>query len=331
MKVLVPADSTPMFAGEHGRGLQPVPYCSRASGLWQRAVRRIGSGHRLGGALPLVPADPSALAECEAAWLASVIPAKVDVLEQVLAMMPRLRKIYWQRTDLDGMSLDPAIRRGVEVRTTADLTSEWVAEANLACILADCKRLGRPLRRGRDGSIPFVREFRSIRVGIVGSGRIGRATASRCSSVGIKSAVFTRDPLRLESGDHPFDEVVKLTASLEDVVARFDYLVLALPLNSFTSGMVSGRVLRSMQDTVLVNLARPLLVDQPAMLSALRGGRLSAAWVSRLDTLSVLDRLRAARTQNLFLTHNLEAHVAAKQGRAFQQFVDFVTEGAAAA
>lgn len=327
MRVLVPADCVPLFVSEADRGLLPVPYRVCSEGLLARAARKVLSGSsRVAPPLPIDAADGAAARDCEAAWIASAIPPTAHLLDQLVALMPRVRKIYWQRTDLDGLVWDGARMRGIEIRTTGDLTSQWVAEANLACIAADCKRIGRRLQRDRGEPIPFVLEFDSVRVGIVGSGRIGQATASLCRSIGMRTAVLTRDPSRLAAGDHPYDEVLKLPSRLQDVVAEFDYLVLALPLNPLTKGLVSAEVMSAMTGTVLINLARPRLVDQSVMLRMLRSGKLPAAWVSRLEDLSVVDRLLAARTSNLFLTRNLEAHVASKQRNAFRQFVEFLAE-----
>ena len=86
-------------------------------------------------------------------------------------------------------------------------------------------------------------------------------------------------------------------------------------------GLIEREVLNNMRrSSVLVNLARPGLVDMPALLNALRSERISAAYVSRVEGLGVIGRLRASRTRNLFLTHDREAHVAEKGRFAFEQF-----------
>ncbi len=110
-------------------------------------------------------------------------------------------------------------------------------------------------------------------VAIVGTGLIGRALAERCKALGMTVLGVTATPR-----DIPFFDRTVPRASLGDVAAGADFLVLLTALTHETRRIVDAAVLARMKRTaILINLARGDVVDQDALLAALQEGRLAGA------------------------------------------------------
>lgn len=108
-------------------------------------------------------------------------------------------------------------------------------------------------------------------VGLVGTGAIGQAVANMCHS-GFGMKVIGYRP----SGPPPLDIIA--SASLADVFAKADFIVLACPLNEKTRGLVNRTLLKSMKPTAcLVNVARGAVVDQDALVESLVAGDIAGA------------------------------------------------------
>lgn len=109
---------------------------------------------------------------------------------------------------------------------------------------------------------------------IVGAGAIGRAIARLARALGMSTLGVARTD---RSGDADFDSVQAAT-KLKDLAARADFLILAAPLTQETSGLVNSDVLAQMKpDAWLINLGRGPLVDEAALLEALRENRIGGA------------------------------------------------------
>ena len=298
----------------------PTYYEWRDLGLTERVARRFGRRPT-----PRLVIEPGAdVASVSALWLAGGAAPDAAEFAALLDRLPKLAWIYSQRTGVDHLPLDLLRARGVAVSNTAGLTSAWVAEMNLACVLAHAKRLPdlERLQRRHAPRALIVRPLGGLTVLILGTGAIGTHTAELCAGVGMRTIGASRRPERLAGAAHPFGAVVSLEEALQSAIATADALVLALPLAPETAGLISGAVLARMRPgAALVNLARPRIVDEPALVRGLRAGTPAAAWVSRLETSGILARRRAAALPGLHLTHTAEANVPGRLDRALAQFL----------
>jgi hydroxypyruvate reductase len=259
--------------------------------------------------------------QIEFMWCGADVQLSVGEAKALFDRMPRLRQVYWQRTGLDGVPLSVLEERGVRVISTGDLTSRWVAETVIACIAADAKFLPLAARNRIPPLDRFTRGFTGLRVTVVGTGHIGRAVAEMASSIGMQVTGLTRDPMRVDANRAVFANLRHFPQDLAATARETDYLVMALPATDATRGIIDARILGELGSAgVLVNLARPSIVDEAALLAALRRGSLRAAYVSRLERSANWVPWRSALPDNLFLTFNREAHVAEKMERAAQQF-----------
>jgi phosphoglycerate dehydrogenase-like enzyme len=190
--------------------------------------------------------------------------------ETVFAAAPDLRIIARCGVGLDSIDLDAAARAGVAVTITPEVNNEAVADHALALILAAVRRLHEQdaiVRGGGWRSFETVSwQLHGATVGIVGYGAIGRAVARRLAGFGVELLVHD-----------PFVHDVEVT-DLDELLARSDVVTLHTPLSPQTRGIVDARAIALMKpDAVIVNTARGPVIDQDALVDALRGGRLGAA------------------------------------------------------
>ena len=206
---------------------------------------------------------------------ASGAVASTDPFDRsVLERLPRLRVIARTGVGLDSIDLEAATREGVVVSRTSGAHEECVADHALALMLAALRRVvenDASVRRGgweRAGALTPWGLYESC-VGIVGIGRIGSAVARRLR--GFDCEVIGYDPNVEQSAG------VTLVP-LDRLFERADVVTLHAPLTPETRGLVDERRLGAMRPgAILVNTSRGELVDEDALVAALRAGTLRAA------------------------------------------------------
>ena len=194
--------------------------------------------------------------------------------QQVLAGCPNLRVLARVGVGVDTIDLDAATRAGVAVTTTPGINTNTVADHTLALILACIRRVvenDASVRRGewdRGGRL-IGTELTGSTVGIVGLGAIGRAVAARLAGFGTR--ILGHDVSDVQAPG------VK-RVGLDELLDRSDVVTGHVPLAPETRGLIGTRELGLMRpDAILVNVARGGIVDEPALLDALQGGRLAGA------------------------------------------------------
>jgi glyoxylate reductase len=180
---------------------------------------------------------------------------------------PSLRVVANYAVGVDNVDLEAARRRGVVVANTPDVLTETTAELAIALALALLRRVteGDRFVRAREPwsfSLEFMlgRGLRGARFLVVGPGRIGRATARLAEAFGAVPAFAGRS-----------DDLVALLAGA-DVVS------LHCPLTPETRHLIGAGALAAMKPTaILVNTARGPIVDEQALVEALRDGTIAGA------------------------------------------------------
>lgn len=174
------------------------------------------------------------------------------------------------------VDLDEAARRGITVCNAPGYADNTVAEHALAMILATARHLGRldrALRAGRwDQSLPAL-ELRGKRLGLVGFGGIGARLAELARGIGMNVRAWTRNPDAGRAERHGIE-----FTTLETILRESDVLSVHVALTAQTRNLLDARALELMKSgTMLVNTARGEIVDENALLAALRSGHIAAA------------------------------------------------------
>jgi phosphoglycerate dehydrogenase-like enzyme len=171
--------------------------------------------------------------------------------------------------------LPPEVLGRVSFASAAGVHAGMLAEFALYGLLAirkDARRLAR-IRAEREWEHYAMGELEGSTIAILGMGQIGVALAQRARAFGMRVIGLTRTGTALALLDETFP-----TGRLMDVAAHADALAITLPITDLTRGMVSAPVLAALRrDAVLINLGRGAVVDEPALIGALRGGRLAGA------------------------------------------------------
>ncbi len=193
----------------------------------------------------------------------------------LLARLPSVEIIANFGVGYDSIDLDAAARRGIVVTNTPDVLNDEVADFAVALLLATVRRLpqaDRFVRAGRwlQGNFPLGPTLRDRTVGLVGMGRIGKRIAQRLSAFEVPIVYHSRTA----RPDVPYRHYPELLAMAKDV----DTLLAILPGGPATQGLIDAAVLAALgPDGVLINVARGSVVDEPALVEALRSGTILAA------------------------------------------------------
>lgn len=193
----------------------------------------------------------------------------------------RLRVVANVAVGYDNIDVAAARARGIIVTNTPDVLTDSVADFTMALMLALTRRVAegdRLVRAGqwRGWALDFMlgRELRGRVLGIVGFGRIGRAVASRALAFGMRVMV-ARPPAPLRNENVPPDVTEVM---FHDLLAAADIVTLHVPLTPATRHLIGAPELSAMKrGAVLVNTARGPVVDEAALVAALRDGHLAGA------------------------------------------------------
>ena len=217
------------------------------------------------------------LADADA--LLCLLTDRVDAA--LLDSAPRLRIVANAVVGYEHVDVQACAARGIVVTNTPDVLTEATADLTWALILATVRRLPRAehsLRAGEFHGWGFWDylggDLAGATLGIYGMGRIGRAVARRATGFGMRVAYSSRTRLSA-------DEEARLGAtsvSFDDLLATADVLTLHAPLTPETRHVIGRDALRRMRPgSYLVNTARGPLVDEAALVDALRDGPLAGA------------------------------------------------------
>lgn len=193
----------------------------------------------------------------------------------LIAACPKLRVLSRTGVGFDAIDLAACDKHRVVVATTPGVNHHAVAEHTFALLFG--------VSRGFPSRDQYVRACTWKRVstprimgttlGIVGLGRIGRAVATRAVGIGMKVVAFDPYPNR-EFAEQWGIEL----ADLDTLLRRSDYVTLHLPMGQETKHIMNDATFAKMKPgSVLINTARGLLVDEPALIRALQSGHLRGA------------------------------------------------------
>lgn len=206
---------------------------------------------------------------------AIVTSGALGASSEVIAKLPKLEAIFSFGVGYDSIAVDAARDRGIVVTNTPEVLDDCVADTAMALTLDVMRRYSeadRFLRAGQwpKGKFPLASKIGNKKIGIVGLGNIGEAIAKRATAFDMQVLYHNRKP---KAG-----VAYQYYADLDAMITDCDVLVLAVPGGKSTEGLIDAKRLGLLGSKgFLVNIARGSVVDQAALIDALREGRIAGA------------------------------------------------------
>lgn len=219
---------------------------------------------------------------CEALKEAhGLVGGGLSITPELLDAAPALEAIASISVGVDNYPIDELTRRDILLCNTPDVLTETTADTGFLLIMATARRaveLAEFIRRGdwqkSIGEAQFGIDVHGKTLGMVGLGRIGAAVARRGAlGFGMKILYSNASPKpTLEA------ELGASRCELDELLADSDFVCITVPLTEDTEKLIGARELDLMKPTaIFVNIARGKVVDEPALIAALRDGEIRAA------------------------------------------------------
>ncbi len=197
-------------------------------------------------------------------------------VRQLLDATPRLRWYHTVSAGVESMPLPELAKRGIVLTNNSGSYDIQIAEHLMAFVFAASRQLHRyrDSQSAREWKNQPHQELRDATIVVFGMGSIGGEVARLASGVGMRVIGVRR------RAAPPTPGVSRIVAAedLADVVGEADYLAVTAPLTPATQGAVSAEVIARMKPTAwIMNIARGAIVDEPAMIEALRQKRIGGA------------------------------------------------------
>jgi glyoxylate reductase len=200
---------------------------------------------------------------------------------EVLELSPRLRIIANNGVGIDHINVEEATRRGIPVTNTPGVLTDATADLTFALILAAARRVVEGDRMVRTGEFRFWAPLKFLglevagkTLGIIGMGRIGQAVAKRAAGFDMKVIYWSRTRRETEL-EH---ELKASFSPFDDLLRESDFVSLHVPLRPETHHLIGVRELAMMKSSAcLINTARGPVVDEKALVAALRSGQIRCA------------------------------------------------------
>lgn len=201
-----------------------------------------------------------------------------DVLDRFVGRAPRLRWIHSVAVGVEAVLTPVVLLRGLTITNGRGVFDQPIGEYVMTMILSSCRRLPQLLELQRERTWQPIEaiELGETTIGLVGLGGIGCEVARLAAPFGPRLVAVRRRP---GVGETPAGvKVLGGLDALPELLSMSDYVVLALPLTAQTEAVINEDTLRSARrGSWLINVARGALVDERALVRALRDGPLGGA------------------------------------------------------
>lgn len=265
----------------------------------------------------------------EADGLLCLLTDRIDAA--LLAQATRLRVIASCSVGVDHIDLAAATKRGIPVGYTPGVLTETTADLAFALLLAAARRIGEADRFVRAGQWTLARRWEpdlllgkdlcGATLGIVGLGAIGQAVARRAQGFGMRVLAWNRTPRAVAGVE---------CVSLEKLLAESDFVSLHVALGAETTKLIDRAALSRMKrGAILVNTARGAVVDQAALVEALRAGQLAAAGLDVFEREPLEAESRLLQLDNVVLAPHIGSASEATRTRMTALSVENLLAGLA--
>jgi hydroxypyruvate reductase len=219
--------------------------------------------------------DPAAFALAAPHIRAIAGGGESQVTAALMAQLPALEMVSVFGVGYDRYDVVAARARKIHITNTPDVLTDDVADLGIALMLAIARTVPQAdkfVREGKwpNGPLPLARKVTGARLGIVGLGRIGSAIARRAAGFDMSIAYTSRNKV----ADSPYTYYPTPAA----LAAEVDFLMVITPGGAGTKGLINAEVLTALGNKgYLINVARGSVVDESALIEALRNGVIAGA------------------------------------------------------
>ncbi len=220
--------------------------------------------------------DPAAFAKVASGIRAVVGGGESKVPRALMDQLPALEMVSIFGVGYDGVDVSTALERRIPVTHTPGVLNDEVADLAIGLMLSVARcipQADRYVRAGRwasEGAMPLSRKVSGARLGIVGLGRIGQAIASRAEAFGMSIAYTARNA-------RP-GVAYSFFPTAQALAAQVDFLIVITPGGAGTRHLINAEVLQALgPGGYLINVARGSVVDEAALVHALRQGVIAGA------------------------------------------------------
>jgi glyoxylate reductase len=278
---------------------------------------------------PPPPALRRAMAEADA--VLTMLTDKID--ERTIGPAPRLRVISNMAVGVDNIDLDAATRAGIPVGHTPGVVAEATADLAFSLLMATARRIAEADRYVRAGKwktwgpmMMLGHDVHASTLGLIGFGAIGQAMARRATGFGMRVLYLKYESARLKRSR----VAGAVAVSLPRLLAESDYVSIHVPLTPKTRHMIGAREFSQMKPgAILVNTARGPVVDQVAMVTALKSGRLGGAGLDVTNPEPIRGNDPLLGLDNVVITPHIGTASIATRAKMASIAVDNVLKGLA--
>ncbi len=255
-----------------------------------------------------------------------IIRSSVTVTEDVLAAANCLKVIGRAGVGVDNVDVNAASMRGVIVMNTPGANTIAATEHAIALMLSLCRNIPQAhasLKSGKWDRKSFMgTQLYHKTIGIVGLGRIGTRVAIRCRSFGMD--VLAYDPYLSDEVAH---ELKIEPVTLDELLSRSDFISLHAALTPQTEKIINAEAIAKMKKGVrLINVARGALIDEVALVEALRSGKITGAALDVFTEEPLSPDSPLLGLNNVVLTPHLAASTTEAQHDVGVQIVEQIID-----
>jgi len=253
---------------------------------------------------------------------AMIVRSRTKVTKEIIEAGGQLRAIGRAGTGLDTIDVETAEEKGIMVFNVPEASANPAAELTIGLIISLARCIPHADRSMKEGK--WIKkelmgwELRDKTIGIIGLGNVGERVARIAKALGMKILVTKRTPPTPEL----LRELEAEFVSLKELLQRSDVVTIHVPLTPQTKHMIGAQKIQLMKKSAfLINTARGEIVDERALLDALKSGKLGGAALDVYEIEPPKD-LSLIRLPNVICT----PHIGAQTERAYRMTAVLIAE-----
>ncbi len=266
--------------------------------------------------------DSETLKKIVADYEALIVRSRTKVTRQIIEAGTRLKAIGRAGAGLDNIDVEAAKKKGIVVLNTPEALANAVAELTVGLLISLARSISLADRTMKEGK--WIKkeltgwQLKGKTLGTIGLGNIGERVARVSKAFGMNILITKRTPPTQEL----LEELAAKFVSLEELLRQSDVITLHVPLTLETHHMIGARELELVKDgAFLINTSRGAIVDEKALLEALRSGKLGGAALDVYEVEPPKD-LELIKLPNVVCT----AHIGAQTREAQKEAGTMIAE-----